>query len=132
MTFDHRIFDARGAELFLNLFEESMSSGADAVRRRYLLFFIRGLDPVVQEIPGGQERKPQDHRLSKSAPEALPFPESGNSGRYRYHLLSFNEQETAGIYERAYNEAGYLMESPYLLVRDHPEHARVVHEQAKR
>jgi hypothetical protein len=53
--------------------------------------------------------------LSKtSTPEALPLPSGGN-GCYRYRLLAFNEKETAGIYERAYAEAGYLMESPYLL-----------------
>jgi hypothetical protein len=53
--------------------------------------------------------------LSKTAtPEALQLPSNGN-GSYRYHLLTFNEKETAGIYERAYAEAGYLMESPYLL-----------------
>jgi len=53
--------------------------------------------------------------LSKAAtPEALPLPSGGARG-YQYRLLSFSEQETGEIYERAYREAGYLMESPYLL-----------------
>ena len=52
--------------------------------------------------------------LSRSTPTALPIPDG--SGRcHRYHRLSFTEQETAALYERAYQEAGYLMESPYLL-----------------
>jgi len=52
--------------------------------------------------------------LSKSSPRALPVPQDGK-GCQRYHFLSFTEQETAHIYDRAYTEAGYLMESPYLL-----------------
>ena len=44
----------------------------------------------------------------------MPVPKGSKPG-YRYHLLSFNEEDTARIYERAYDEAGYLLESPYLL-----------------
>ncbi len=113
MAFDHRIFDARGAELFLDLFQQDLNSGADApgdmvftssaALSRWSTKFLAGRS-VNRRIIG----------LSKSTPIALTADRRGN-GRYRYQLFSFTEQETADIYERAYNEAGYLMESPYLL-----------------
>lgn len=113
MVFDHRIFDARGAELFLNLFEKSMSS--DSHFSGDIAFASSAaLTQWPKKFLAGRSVNRRIIALSKSAPQALRFPENTDS-TYRYHLLSFSEQETAEIYERAYNEAGYLMESPYLL-----------------
>jgi hypothetical protein len=52
--------------------------------------------------------------LSRSTPRSLPL-QPGRDKGLRYRLLAFTERETAEIYDRAYREAGYLMESPYLL-----------------
>ncbi len=115
MTFDHRIFDARGAELFLNLFQQSLHNGALEVTGNIPFSSSSALTGWSKKFLAGRNVNRRIIALSRTAtPEALPLPSGENRG-CRYHLLSFNEQETAGIYERAYQEAGYLMESPYLL-----------------
>jgi hypothetical protein len=52
--------------------------------------------------------------LSRSTPQALPYQKGRDKG-FRYRLVTFDKQETAGIYDRAYAKAGYLLESPYFL-----------------
>jgi hypothetical protein len=34
---------------------------------------------------------------------------------FRFRLISFDKEETSAIYDRAYREAGFLMESPFFL-----------------
>lgn len=115
MTFDHRILDARGAELFLDLFQQSLKSGGPKVSGDIAFSSSSALTNWSEKFLAGRNVNRRIMMLSKTAtPEALPLP-SGGDRSYHYHLLSFNEEETAGIYERAYAEAGYLMESPYLL-----------------
>jgi hypothetical protein len=114
MTFDHRIFDARGAEMFLDLFQQDVNSGADAATGDLVFTSSAALSQWSKKFLAGRSVNRRIIGLSKSTPMALPADRHGN-GRYRYRLFSFTEQETADIYERAYTEAGYLMESPYLL-----------------
>jgi hypothetical protein len=52
--------------------------------------------------------------LSKTPPATLPVPSGKNRG-FKFRLISFNQQETQTIIDNAYREAGYLMETPYLL-----------------
>jgi hypothetical protein len=115
MTFDHRILDARGAELFLDLFQLSLKKGATRVSGDIAFASSSALTGWSKRFLAGRNVNRRIMTLSKTAtPEALQLP-SGRDRCYRYRLLAFNEKETADIYERAYNEAGYLMESPYLL-----------------
>ena len=115
MTFDHRILDARGAELFLDLFQHSLKTGTPRVSGDIAFTSSSALTRWSKKFLAGRNVNRRIMALSKTAtPEALPLPQGGERC-YRYRLLSFNEKETAGIYERAYREAGYLMESPYLL-----------------
>lgn len=114
MTFDHSIFDARGAELFLDLFQKNMNAGENSVSGDIAFASSSSLTQWSRKFLAGRNVNRRIIAISKTAPEALPVPVDGNRG-FRYRLLSFNEQETAAIYEQAYKEAGYLMESPYLL-----------------
>jgi hypothetical protein len=115
MTFDHRILDARGAELFLDLFQQSLKSGAPEVSGDIAFASSPALTRWSKKFLAGRNVNRRIMTLSRTAtPEALQLPFGGDRC-YRYHILSFNERETTGIYERAYREAGYLMESPYLL-----------------
>jgi hypothetical protein len=114
MAFDHRIFDARGAEMFLNLFQRSVKSGSSTVSGDIAFTSSSALTQWSRKFLAGRTVNRRIIGLSKLSPRALPVPQDG-TGRQRYHLLSFTEQETAAIYDRAYTEAGYLMESPYLL-----------------
>lgn len=112
MTFDHRLFDARGAESFLNLFQQSLLgkavSGDIAFRSTHAL--TRWKDKFL----AGQQVNRRIIALSQSRPEALAVQGDLAKG-FRYKLICFSEQETTAIYDKAYQEAGYLLESPYFL-----------------
>jgi hypothetical protein len=112
MTFDHHVFDARGAESFLNLFQNDFSG--DSVSGDITFSSSRALTQWSRKFRAGQNVNRKIMALSKSTPEALPLPREG-SGSYRYRHIAFDERETRAIYERAYSEAGYLLESPFLL-----------------
>jgi hypothetical protein len=115
MTFDHRILDARGAELFLDLFQRSLRKGAPGVSGEIAFASSSALNRWSERFLAGRNVNRRIMTLSKTAtPDALQLP-SGRDRRYHYRLLLFDEKETADIYERAYREAGYLMESSYLL-----------------
>jgi len=115
MAFDHRIFDARGSELFLNLFQQSVNNGGLMVSGDIAFASSSALTRWSKKFLAGRNVNRRIMALSKTAtPAALPLPKGGNRC-YCYHLLSFTQQETEGITGRAYTEAGYLMESPYLL-----------------
>ena len=115
MTFDHRIFDARGAELFLDLFQQSLQSSALPIDGVIPFASSSALTQWSKKFLAGRNVNRRIIALAKaSEPEGLPVP-TGTDRGFRYRLLSFSPQETVGIYDRAYQEAGYLMESPFLL-----------------
>ena len=111
MAFDHHVFDARGAEAFLNLFQEGY--GGASVNGDIVFSSTRALTHWAGKFRAGQKVNRRIVALSKSEPEALPLP--AGSGSYRYRHIAFNERDTEAIYKRAYSEAGYLLESPFLL-----------------
>ena len=112
MTFDHRLFDARGAESFLYLFQQSLESEAPSGD----IVFTSSMELTrwKQYFLAGRNVNRRIIALSKSEPESLPL-QPGRHGGCKYRLLTFSEQETSAIYDNAYREAGYLMELPYLL-----------------
>jgi len=112
MILDHRVFDARGAEAFLNLFQEDFTGKSASGDITFAS--TRALTQWSRKFRAGQNVNRRIVALSKSTPEALAIPRKGK-GSYQYRLITFTPQETEGIYERAYREAGYLMESPFLL-----------------
>lgn len=112
MTFDHRLFDARGAESFLNLFQQSLL-GKD-VSGDIAFCSTHALTRWKDKFLAGQQVNRRIIALSQSTPEALEVQADCAKG-FRYRLLCFTEQETAAIYDKAYQEAGYLLESPYFL-----------------
>lgn len=114
MAFDHRVFDARGAELFLNLFQQNMNNGSPAASGDIAFSSSAALTQWSKKFIAGRTVNRRIIGLSQSSPRALPIPQDGK-GCQRYHLLSFDQQETSAIYDSAYAESGYLMESPYLL-----------------
>lgn len=114
MTFDHRIFDARGAEMFLDLFQQHLNEGTDSRHGNIVFTSSAALTQWSRKFLAGRTVNRRIIALSRSKPLVLPPPEGG-SGRFRYRVISFDEQQTSGLYERAYSEAGYLLESPFLL-----------------
>ena len=112
MTFDHRLFDARGAESFLNLFRQSLDNNGQSGDITFTSSMA--LTQWKRKFLAGRNVNRRIIALSKSTPKALPFAYGRDRG-FKYRVLTFSKQETKDIYDRAYSEAGYLMESPYFL-----------------
>ncbi len=112
MTFDHRIFDARGAESFLNLFQQSLDDGK--LSGDITFTSSQELTEWMGKFLAGRSVNRRIIALSKSAPRSFPFPPGRDRG-FRYRLISLDERQTKRLYECAYSEAGYLMESTFLL-----------------
>jgi hypothetical protein len=115
MTFAHCLFDARGAETFLDLFLQ-FSSGADisGMLKGLQLTAPADLSGWMQKFYSGRNVNRKMIALSKPPFEALPLPQGRDRG-FKFHLISFDSRETDNIYDVAYSQAGYLMEMPYLL-----------------
>jgi hypothetical protein len=112
MTFDHRLFDARGAESFLNLFRQSLDN--NGLSGDITFTSSMALTQWKRKFLAGRSVNRRIIALSKATPKALPLVYGRDRG-FKYRLLNFSKQETKDIYDRAYCEAGYLMESPYFL-----------------
>jgi len=115
ITFDHPLFDARGAEAFLELFLE-YSSGKEiaVILKGVSLTAPADLSDWMRKFYAGRNVNRKMLSLSRPLFKTLPLP-AGNERGFNFHLVSFGIDETEKIYEKAYKEAGYLMEMPYLL-----------------
>jgi len=112
MRFDHRLFDARGAESFLNCLQQPP---ADRFPSAPITFTSSAeLTDWGAKFRAGTNVNRRIIALSRSTPMALP-PRSGGTGNFTYRLLGFDRGETELIFRKACSMAGYLMESPFLL-----------------
>lgn len=115
MTFDHRLFDARGAETFLKLFQQYLENNNDSAISTGIPFIAPAyLSEWIKKFLAGRNVNRKIVSLSKNPPGALPVP-GDKSKEFKFRLITFNRQETQTIYENAYKAVGYLMEMPYLL-----------------
>jgi hypothetical protein len=124
MAFDHRLFDAWGAEAFLNEFQREWETGAGASQPADL--------PEPAHLSRWGDKFEAGKRLNRSllelsvdaSPCGLPLPSGeGGAGLFRFRTAAFDERETAAITETAYREAGYLMAMPWAAAVS----ARVLH-----
>lgn len=115
MTFDHRLFDARGAESFMNLFQEWLTKGEDAtIGDGVRLTQSIGLRPWREKFLAGQAVNRKVIALSKEAIRALPVSLAKCVRGFRYRIISFDREESSRINDRAFDQAGYLMIMPWL------------------
>jgi len=112
LTFDHRIFDARGAESFLNLFQKSLNENSPSGEITFTSSMA--LTQWMKKFMAGRNVNRRIIALSKSTPKSLPL-QGGRDRGFKYRLMTFTDQETYAISDRMYREAGYLMESPFFL-----------------
>jgi hypothetical protein len=118
MTFDHRLFDARGAESFMNLFQEYLAAGSDpAIAEKVRLTQSFDLWPWKPKFLAGRAINRRMIALSREVMRALPITLSVEPKGFRYRMVGFDQEETERIYATAYAEAGYLMIMPYLFAR---------------
>jgi hypothetical protein len=114
--FDHRIFDAEGAEAFLDLLQR-WHKGEDCRAR---LAEIQLAEPAhLSEWQRKFEAGKQLVRLllsfSKTTLRVLPRPSPLRGRGFRFKVIAFDEAATRAVTERAYREAGFLMFMPYAL-----------------
>ena len=112
MRFDHRLFDARGAESFLNLFQKSLDDYSFSGD----IAFTSSMELTEwkSKFLAGRNVNRAIIALSQLPPQSLPL-QPGPVRGFRYRLLTFDKQQTSAIYDKAYREAGYLMESPFFM-----------------
>jgi len=118
LTFDHRLFDARGAESFMALFQRHLAGGDDEQFFRDVKL-TQGFDLSgwKQKFLAGQTVNRRVIALTKDRVRAVPLMVNGQKAGFRYRIISFDREEAARIVDRAYAEAGYLMIMPYLFAR---------------
>ena len=117
LTFDHRLFDARGAESFMNLFQQYLATGNESVAENITLTRDYDLKDWKDKFLSGQVVNRKVIALSKEPVRALPVSLNGSARGFRFRIISFDQEETKRITNAAYDEAGYLMVMPYLFSR---------------
>ena len=118
LTFDHRLFDARGAESFMNLFQEYLTADEDpAIAEGVRLTQSIDLKEWKNKFLAGQAVNRKIQALSREPIRSLPVSLGKSVRGFRHRILSFDREQSEQIYDRAYNEAGYLMIMPYLFAQ---------------
>jgi hypothetical protein len=116
MTFDHRLFDARGAESFMSLFQQYLNGARGSDIRDVRLTAPAELSQWADKFYAGQNINRKIIALSRTSLRALPVAQDCQRKKgFRFSLIGFDRERTGQIYENAYAEAGYLMMMPYLL-----------------
>jgi len=115
MTFDHRLFDASGAEAFLAMFQQEWEERSD-YSQDIVFSEPAHLCRWREKFEAGKRVNRTFLRLAENAPpRVFPLSSVPNDRGFRFKLIPFNEQQTATIIETAYNETGYLLLMPYIL-----------------
>jgi hypothetical protein len=115
ITFDHRLFDAHGAEAFLDLFREYLIGSADQnIFQSIHLTSSPALTEWRKKFHAGQNVNRKFIKLSTIPFDSLSYPSHKNN-RFKFNVVTFSQQETKMIYDNAYHEAGYFIEMSYLL-----------------
>lgn len=115
MTFDHRLFDARGAESFMALFQQFLASNGDAqLVRNVRLTQGFDLSQWKHKFLGGQKVNRRIRSFAKDPVRALPVGMDGVPRGFKYRVISLDPEATKRVTGTAYDQAGYLMIMPYL------------------
>ncbi len=115
MHFDHRLLDAYGAELFLELLTRTAAGEDAGLRDKIKLVEPPSLGDWRRRFKAGQ--KVNRLRLALAGQETAAISlSSGRKPRFsRFQVATMAGEESARIVDNAYRQAGYLMLLPYLL-----------------
>jgi len=115
-SFDHCLFDAVGAETFINLFFRQ--ANGEASHEEFPLARQTApaqLDHWGQKLASGQKVNRMMRRLAEGATSWLALPQDAPQRPFRFRAMTFTVEESRRIQERAFKVAGYLMFTPYVL-----------------
>ncbi len=116
MTFDHRLFDARGAEMFLHRIQEHYADPTLKPGPQHVCPTNPAhLDAWKNKFVAGQQVNRFFLRLSELDMAVMPMPGVNRNPNYRFRLLHFDKATSLRILKTAYKQAGYLMFTPYIL-----------------
>ncbi|MBC2696623.1 MAG: hypothetical protein HF982_15370 [Desulfobacteraceae bacterium] len=118
MTFDHRLFDALGAEAFLEMLQNEWKNKDNSFCDKNIIVPAESahLCNWRRKFIAGQQANRAFLKMSKNAPpRVLPLPASLNNLGFRFKVIPFDKYQTDLILENAYKDAGYLMLMPYVL-----------------
>lgn len=118
MTFDHRLFDARGAESFMHLFQEFLHDSENVIfQADGRLTAPADLSQWKDKFEAGRQLNRKIIALSKTSLISMPVTQNDSERKkgFQFKLICFDNQDTETIYANALEEAGYLMVTPYFL-----------------
>ena len=113
VVFDHCLFDARGAEVFLNMLQQEQKKKTDYSNKISLVESAH-LCKWKEKFEAGKWVNRKRLQLSENKSRFLPL-HSVSGKKFRFKIISLDERQTSAIIDAAYNEAGYLMFMPYAL-----------------
>ena len=113
VVFDHCLFDARGAEVFLNMLQQEQKNETD-YSNRISLAESAHLCKWKEKFEAGKWVNRKLLQLSENKSRFLPL-HSVSEKKFRFKIISLDERQTSAIIDTAYNEAGYLMFMPHTL-----------------
>jgi hypothetical protein len=114
--FDHRLFDARGAELFIQGLFRYFSDGTLALPPLVHVSPEKpNLRPWIEKFKSGEHIVRMLHQQRHTAaPFDIDARTSSFVPNFRFTLISLSKPETDALTRRAYEQAGYLMLTPWL------------------
>ena len=114
--FDHRLFDARGAELFIQgLFRYFSDGTVDPPPLAHVFPEKSNLCPWIEKFKSGRHIVRMLHQQRHTAaPFHIESLTSNSASHFRFTLISLSKPETDALTNRAYDQAGYLMLTPWL------------------
>lgn len=113
MTFDHRLLDARGAEAFLDIFQQEQIGGnkTDSIS----LSEPSHLCDWRKKFIAGKNVNQAFRSMTQNTPPTCPLPDSSKEKKFKFKHTSLSKAETDQIVERVYDQTGYEMVMPYAL-----------------
>jgi hypothetical protein len=115
-SFDHSLFDAVGAETFINLFfRQANREAGEAEFPAARPTAGAQLDQWCKKFRSGQKVNRMMRRLAEGATTWLAVPRDARQRPFRFRVATFSAEESRRIQERAFQVAGYLMFTPYVL-----------------
>lgn len=113
MQFDHRLLDAYGAELFLDLLQRIFIGevALEKITQRIHLTEPAHLDEWVENFRAG--RSVVRMRIQHMEGDILTLPPADSGSRQDHLSIRFTPEETRQFQQQVRQQAGYLMLMPY-------------------
>ena len=114
--FDHCLFDAKGADAFIQLFFQYVNSGEMSIPESEKLPRADAqLDNWGSRFKSGRDANRCIRNLMNAETANLPLPQNLATRPIRIREICFTPEEAKRIQARAFEVAGYLMFAPYAL-----------------